>query len=165
MTRKFTKIVASLAAGLTTALALAVATGTFAVSSTPAVAGVPLVARCVTTNLVADPCGSSFYRAILVSNYNFYGDAYAEVTQRGVYSDRTACAQTTLTTTSSVDCRVTAWRWTSSGWAQTSRRVGARVWVQPFATDWSWTWTSGAGWLAMRDTKLVVKWEPMMVAT
>jgi hypothetical protein len=50
-----------------------------------------------------------------------------------------------------------AWRWSGSGWVRTTRPVGTKVWIAPFAVGWSWTWTSGTGWLAMQDNVLLVK--------
>lgn len=46
---------------------------------------------------------------------------------------------------------VRAWRWTSIGWRATTLRGGERVYVWPFASGWSWVWTSSTGWLAMQD--------------
>lgn len=48
-----------------------------------------------------------------------------------------------------------AYRWyTDYGWWNAWRRNGEYVWIQPFGTGWSWTWSSGAGWLAMKGSDL-----------
>jgi hypothetical protein len=55
--------------------------------------------------------------------------------------------------------RVYAWRWNGS-WTRTYLDANTRVYIWPFATDWSWVWTQSTGWLAARDVNLVVnKWE------
>ena len=53
--------------------------------------------------------------------------------------------------------QVSAYRWTGREWQTLQRRTGTRVWVAPFATVWSWTWSSSTGWLAMRDRNLLVR--------
>lgn len=48
-----------------------------------------------------------------------------------------------------------AWKWYSwYGWWGTSRSANSRVWIQPFAAGWSWTWGGDRGWLAMRTSDL-----------
>jgi hypothetical protein len=51
-----------------------------------------------------------------------------------------------------------AWTWTGS-WSKGYVNQGTRVYIWPFATDWSWVWTAQTGWRAMRDVNLVInKW-------
>jgi hypothetical protein len=50
---------------------------------------------------------------------------------------------------------VTAWRWYDSyGWVRTYRLRDQRVWAQPFANVWSWTWSPRDGWLAIESRYL-----------
>jgi hypothetical protein len=167
--RKLTKLFLALAAGVAVAVALAVITGMTAVSSTPAVAGVPLAAPAPCAPGANCVSATNYYQPIFVSSYASFAKRWAEVSGRGVYSDREACMTGTAARFAAPSpppsCTVTAWRWNGYSWVQTTRRIGTYVWVEPFATGWSWTWTSGAGWLAMRDEKLVARWEPMMIAT
>lgn len=50
---------------------------------------------------------------------------------------------------------VTAWRW-STGWQASQRRDGERVYVHPYASGWSWTWTATSGWLAVASDNVVL---------
>jgi hypothetical protein len=45
---------------------------------------------------------------------------------------------------------VTAWRW-NGAWQRTTLGGASQVYVYPFATGWSWVWTSRTGWLAVQD--------------
>lgn len=155
----------ALAAGIAIAMMLALKLGSFAVDDTPVVAGVPLASASLVACVDATSCptmGDYYSPIYITSTYT----GWAEVTQRGVYADKAACADYTAFAPmpTGVNCVVTAWKWNGS-WVQGGRKVGVRVWVQPFATGWTWTWTSATGWRAMQSKYLVSKWEPMMVAT
>lgn len=60
---------------------------------------------------------------------------------------------------------VTAWYWNGSSWSQRSRYVGDRVYIYPYTSGWSWTWTQRTGWLAMRTSQLTIGYRPIAVAT
>ena len=45
----------------------------------------------------------------------------------------------------------TAWRWTGSSWSKTSIADRTQVYIHPYASGWSWVWTSRTGWLAVQS--------------
>lgn len=49
-----------------------------------------------------------------------------------------------------------AWQWSTRAerWNASWRYDGERVWVQPFAKQWMWTWSAPRGWLAMQTSQL-----------
>ena len=48
-----------------------------------------------------------------------------------------------------------AWAW-SGRWTRGYIAEGTRIYVWPYAVDWSWVWTSRTGWRAMRDKHIVI---------
>lgn len=60
---------------------------------------------------------------------------------------------------------VSAWHWTGRSWIETSRYVGARVYIYPYASGWSWTWSQSSGWLAMRTSNLTIGYRPSIAVT
>lgn len=60
---------------------------------------------------------------------------------------------------------VTAWHWNGRSWVQSSRYVGTRVYIWPYASGWAWTWTQNTGWLAMRTNALTIGYRPIAIAT
>lgn len=58
-----------------------------------------------------------------------------------------------------------AWAWNGHRWLQSQRAAGMRVYIHPYAEGWSWTWTHGTGWLAMRTSDLTIGFRPIAVAT
>lgn len=58
-----------------------------------------------------------------------------------------------------------AWHWNGSAWSQRSRTPGTRVYIWPYASGWSWTWTESTGWLAMHTSDLTIGYRPIAVAT
>lgn len=61
---------------------------------------------------------------------------------------------------------VTAWQWDSRyGWRPAARTPGSRVYIHPYASGWSWTWTQATGWYAMRTSDLTIGYRPVAVAT
>jgi hypothetical protein len=52
-------------------------------------------------------------------------------------------------------CRMEdAWAWNGSGWRYSAVADGTQVYIYPFASGWSWIWTSGNGWRAMHSSLL-----------
>ena len=51
---------------------------------------------------------------------------------------------------------VQAWRWTGTRWQSLYLAGGSRIYVWPFAADWSWVWKSTTGWVAMRDHRVIL---------
>lgn len=49
-----------------------------------------------------------------------------------------------------------AWIW-SNKWVSGPRANKTRVWIVPFASGWSWTWTSSTGWRAMQQHYLSIE--------
>lgn len=58
-----------------------------------------------------------------------------------------------------------AWHWTGTTWVQRGRTPGTRVYIWPYASGWSWTWTESTGWLAMHTSDLMIGYRPIAVAT
>lgn len=54
---------------------------------------------------------------------------------------------------------VSAWQWTTRGWAHTTIAHGTRVYHWPFGSGWSWVWTSTRGWLAVRSDAVLIRTE------
>jgi hypothetical protein len=158
--------IAALALGLVATTALAFATGFLSTPDKQVVAGVPLATRLVCSPQPDGSCispGPMYYAVSPVQEPTFKG--WGEVSLSRNYADRARCAQKIYP--EPTNCRVTAWRWnaTSRTWSRTSLLSGTRTYIWPFATGWSWVWTSNTGWLAVSDDYVVVRWEPMMVAT
>lgn len=51
---------------------------------------------------------------------------------------------------------ILAWKWRAGQWRRASIPQDIQVRVRPFATGWSWVRASRTGWLAMRDSDLVI---------
>ena len=47
-----------------------------------------------------------------------------------------------------------AYWWSGRAWVATNRPTGETVYVWPYGSGWSWTWTAETGWLAMRSSDL-----------
>lgn len=45
---------------------------------------------------------------------------------------------------------LTAWAWVNNAWQKASYTNEQWVWVVPWGSGWSWTWTKETGWLAVR---------------
>ncbi len=58
-----------------------------------------------------------------------------------------------------------AWHWNGRSWVQRSRTPGTRVYIWPYASGWSWTWTENTGWLAMHTSDLMIGYRPIAIAT
>lgn len=58
-----------------------------------------------------------------------------------------------------------AWHWNGGSWVQRSRTPSTRVYIWPYASGWSWTWTETTGWLAMQTSDLVIGYRSLAVAT
>lgn len=58
-----------------------------------------------------------------------------------------------------------AWEWSGSQWLQRGRTPGTRVYIWPYASGWSWTWTESSGWYAMRTSDLLIGYRPIAIAT
>lgn len=141
--RRSAAIVAALLIGLGIATATASSTGAFAQADKPVVGGLPLAA--------------DYREPVYVSHYRTY-TGWATVSGH-------RCIRTMIYPPQ--PCHIEAWTWRSAAhtWAYTPRREGVRVWVAPYATHWSWTWTSTTGWRAMKDADLLVTYRHVAVAT
>ena len=53
--------------------------------------------------------------------------------------------------------RMTAWRWTSTGWQATSVTEGGTWYAWPFASGWTWVWSSATGWLAIQSDRVLLR--------
>lgn len=49
---------------------------------------------------------------------------------------------------------VYAWQWSGAKWVQSYRVNRQQVYVWPFTTGWTWTWTEDVGWLAVQSADL-----------
>ena len=49
---------------------------------------------------------------------------------------------------------LTAYAW-NGAWSRRSMTCHTQVYIWPYASGWSWAWTSGTGWVAMRGDDLV----------
>lgn len=57
-----------------------------------------------------------------------------------------------------VMANVPAWQWTNNGWVAKTRATGSKVYVWPYGSGWSWTWTSADGWLAVRSNVVIIEY-------
>lgn len=132
--------------GTIIAVAIAVGTGAFASASTPVVGGLPLAAPAV--------------QPVYLTDIDTVFKGWAEVGRERCVDDPGVIGRCTAYITSQP-----AYKWTGSSWS--SRRVDIRtkVYVWPFAANWSWVWTANTGWLAMQDKYIIVEWRPYAVAT
>jgi hypothetical protein len=59
-------------------------------------------------------------------------------------------------------CRtVDAWKWTGSSWTYSALYNSEKVYIYPFASGWSWAWSSGQGWRATHSSNLFEGTEPI----
>lgn len=55
--------------------------------------------------------------------------------------------------------RVHVWQFTGAGWRRTTLPENIRGYRYPFRGGWSWLWTRAKGWVAARDTQLLIRIE------
>ena len=148
--------IALLLLGVALAAAITLTTGAFSSASKPVVAGVPIAA----------PAGHPVYLSERATT--FYGWATVGSGRKYDYYPRLdiqCFAAPCAMPPAPVPTTIPAYRWTGSAWVTTSYAIGERVYVWPFAVDWSWTWTKARGWLAMKDDRIIIDYEYWAVAT
>ena len=99
-------------------------------------------------------CGAPVGATIRASDRPYY-IGYATVDSRPDCALNTTGIRCMIAVTRSVP----AYSWDPyTGWKLGERLNPTRVWVYPFGSGWSWTWTQDTGWMAVRSAQIIIRY-------